>query len=695
MKRWRATTWLLEADAAVKMGILLLLVAAVFLGALLLAYMPTYERELLRDRQTSLRHKVEVVHSLLAEYHQRALGGELTLEEAQRRAVLRLQNLRYGQHDYFWINDATLPFPWIIMHPIIAGLRGGELDQERFNHASKMQYGVGGRIVRIPGKDKNLLQAFAEVVRESGDGYVTYLWPKPTPDGGTAEMYPKESYVKLFEPWGWVVGTGAYVDDIQARIVRLRWGLLAVAAAILSVSIVLLALFLAKFVTRPIASLMRYAERVSAGDWHAEAEGSFHAEAKRLKAVLLQMVGELEAAIRKAQSKEDEARSEAENALRANRKLDALFVAMREMVVVHELVLDERGRPANYRIVDCNRAFSETLGIARAAVVGRLATEVYGVPEAPYLDVYARVAQTGEPCRFETYLEKMDRHFSVSAVSPGKGQFATVSADVTESKRAQQAIDAKNKELERLVYVASHDLRSPLVNVDGYGREIEYAVGEIVRAVEIGDSPGRVLDVLRAQLPDMADALRHVRHSTKQMDALLKGLLRLSRMGRAALDVRTLAMNEVVARVLQTMDYQIGVAGAVVQVDDLPLCRADETQMAQVFSNLIGNALKFLDPARPGKIRIGGAVEKDRCVYWVRDNGIGIAPNQLEKIFDLFHRIDPENTEGDGLGLPTVRQILSRFDGRAWAESVPGEGSSFFVSLPKGWSPEPQNKETT
>jgi signal transduction histidine kinase len=166
------------------------------------------------------------------------------------------------------------------------------------------------------------------------------------------------------------------------------------------------------------------------------------------------------------------------------------------------------------------------------------------------------------------------------------------------------------------------------------------------------------------------------------MDALLKGLLKLSRLGRAALTIGPLNMNRLVTRVVSSFEFTAKQAGVALRVSDLPACMGDEVQLTQVFANLVDNALKFLDPARPGEIRISGAIEHGQACYCVEDNGIGIAPEDRENIFELFHRIDPSGPAGEGLGLTLVRQILGRLDGQIRVESRPGGGSRFHVTLP-------------
>ena len=266
---------------------------------------------------------------------------------------------------------------------------------------------------------------------------------------------------------------------------------------------------------------------------------------------------------------------------------------------------------------------------------------------------------------------------------PAADEFVTISTDITLRKRAEQLSAEKNKELEQIVYVASHDLRTPLVNIDGYGRELEQALVEIQAILAPQPPPAAERDhLLLVTFPEMLRALHHVRAGTRQMDALIKGLLNLSRSSRAALNIANLDMNALLAEVVSSFDHLARHAGARLTVDDLPPCRGDPVQLGRVFSNLISNALKFLDPQRPGIISIRGRVEKGRCLYEVVDNGLGIPATQLGRIFELFHRLDPARTEGEGLGLAIVRQIIGRLEGEVWVESEPGQGSRFCLSLP-------------
>ncbi|MCP3891657.1 MAG: PAS domain S-box protein [Desulfobulbaceae bacterium] len=254
-----------------------------------------------------------------------------------------------------------------------------------------------------------------------------------------------------------------------------------------------------------------------------------------------------------------------------------------------------------------------------------------------------------------------------------------------EKKLAQVNVDlaAKNDELEQVVYVASHDLRSPLVNIDGYSKELDYAIKDLLRA--FAETPtGAALPTVTPLLEqDIPEAMRFIRTSAAKMDTLLTGLLRLSRSGRAMLSIEPLDMNGLISKVIDSTEFQIKEAGIELEVANLPPCQSDSVQVNQVFSNFLSNALKYIDPSRPGIIRITGRVEGERSVYCVEDNGIGIAPDHLGKIFEIFHRLDPTHSEGEGLGLTIVKRIVGRLEGAVWAESNIGLGSRFYVALPK------------
>ena len=268
-------------------------------------------------------------------------------------------------------------------------------------------------------------------------------------------------------------------------------------------------------------------------------------------------------------------------------------------------------------------------------------------------------------------------------------QYIAIRTDITMRKhyeeqlaRMARTLEEKNKELEAIVHVTSHDLRSPLVNIQGFSKELGITCAAVNSKLS-GPEFERLGETLTQEIPE---SIQYILSSVGKMDALLTGLLRYSRLGRAVPNIEQLDMNVMMADIAQTMEFQIKQTGATLRIGELPGCRGDAVQINQVFSNLLLNAVKYLAPGRPGVISVSGRKEEGQSIYTVEDNGIGIDPLHQDKIFEIFHRLNPAASEGEGLGLTIALRILERHEGKIRLESEPGKGSKFLVTLPSSKS---------
>jgi len=265
--------------------------------------------------------------------------------------------------------------------------------------------------------------------------------------------------------------------------------------------------------------------------------------------------------------------------------------------------------------------------------------------------------------------------------------------DITERKQAEEEREkllkiliSKNKEMQSIVYIASHDLRSPLVNVTGFGDELARdcnKLKELLQDAAFDEDNAKIVNsIIDESIPE---SLYFITASAKKMHMLLDGLLQVSRIGSAEINIGRLDMNKIISHVVETSQFKAKECGATISVDQLGNCFGDGVMINQVFSNLIDNALKYLDKKRKGKIHISCRTEDQMNIYCIEDNGIGIDPEHQSKIFEIFHRLEPEDSAGgEGIGLTIVTRILDRQDGRIWVESERGKGSRFYVSLPAG-----------
>ncbi len=352
-----------------------------------------------------------------------------------------------------------------------------------------------------------------------------------------------------------------------------------------------------------------------------------------------------------------------------------------------------------YEITYANQAFQHLYGYSVEEILGR-SPEILNVEstsEKIQNDIYQAVS-SGGIWRGELLNRKKDGStfhcgLLVFPLHDENGKifaYTGIQRDISERKNAEQEKERfiselanKSRELEQVVYATSHDLRTPLVNIDGFSKELEKSVSEITAAMERDDVPSDLKEKFSTISTDeIPEALKYISLSISKMDSLLSGLLKLSRLGRAELTMKELDMNNMLSDVSNIFMALLKKTGTKLEISDLPSCIGDERQVSHIFSNLIDNAIKYLDPDRPCHIRISGKRESGQSIYCVEDNGVGIAAEHQEKIFDLFKQLDPSQHKGEGLGLTIVRKAVERLQGNICLESKSGQGSKFFIALP-------------
>lgn len=235
-----------------------------------------------------------------------------------------------------------------------------------------------------------------------------------------------------------------------------------------------------------------------------------------------------------------------------------------------------------------------------------------------------------------------------------------------ERQQHTSELEKVNQELEKFVYTVSHDLKSPVISIQGFTNLL-------------------LEDHVDEFSPDAKHYLDRVHENAIEMEKLIKDLLKLSQVGRVANLSKKVQIQGVVDRALVEFSFQLKKQNIEVSVSDsLPDVFGDATQLTQVFANLIGNAIKFMRPEEADpKIEIGARTEDDKAIFWVADNGRGIRKEHQAAIFKLFERSkrDPD-IEGSGIGLAIVKRVIENHKGRVWVESEEGKGATFFFTLP-------------
>ena len=253
-----------------------------------------------------------------------------------------------------------------------------------------------------------------------------------------------------------------------------------------------------------------------------------------------------------------------------------------------------------------------------------------------------------------------------------------------ELAEANKELAKKNEEVEAFVYIVSHDLRAPLVNLQGFSRELEFSCRDLRQSPEFAALPSsnganRIHAILNRDIPD---SLHYITASITKFQRLIDALLTLSRYGRQEYRSEEVDVRGVVEATLDSVRQSIESSGAYIVVGPIPKAKGDATALGQVVSNLVGNALKYLQPGRQGHIEIGGETETENMHLWIRDNGSGIPASAQGRLFQVFQRFHPELAPGDGMGLAIVKRVVDRHGGKVWAESEEGVGTTFHVLLP-------------
>jgi PAS domain S-box-containing protein len=243
--------------------------------------------------------------------------------------------------------------------------------------------------------------------------------------------------------------------------------------------------------------------------------------------------------------------------------------------------------------------------------------------------------------------------------------FSDLQTELGVRKNLISELESKNAELERFTYTVSHDLKSPLFTIRGFLGFLEQ-------------------DALNGNRERLTSDIQRITDATEKMNRLLNELLELSRIGRIKNESTSISFEKIVREAAELVYGQISERGIELQIEpNLPVVYGDYPRLVEVLQNLLDNAAKFMRNQKEPRIEVGQQGEADgNPVLYVRDNGMGIAPEHFDRVFGLFNKLDPK-TDGTGIGLALVKRIIEVHGGKIWVESEVGEGTTFFFTLHK------------
>jgi len=282
-------------------------------------------------------------------------------------------------------------------------------------------------------------------------------------------------------------------------------------------------------------------------------------------------------------------------------------------------------------------------------------------------------------------------------LAEGTGLAAPLSGrdEIAEVDRAfhelASSLDQQKQENEMFVYSVSHDLRSPLINLQGFSEELGIAYRDVGALFEREGVPPDVRHHgHRLMRENVEDSIRYIQTAVGRVARIIDALLRLSRAGRVEYQWQMIDVAPIVQRIIDALRDTIADKKAEIIVHELPRTWGDPTAVEQIFANLIANAVQYLDPVRSGRIEVG-STDTPRSgelaglhTYHVKDNGIGIPGAYHPRVFRAFNRLQTNVQQGEGIGLALVHRMVERLGGKIWMESAVGAGTTFFVALAAG-----------
>ncbi|MCK5126169.1 MAG: cache domain-containing protein [candidate division Zixibacteria bacterium] len=579
--------------------------------AMFVFIIPQFHSSIIERKKEMVQQEVLTAWSVLQYYYSQESSGELTRSEAQALSISQIREMRYGPEmkDYFWINDTI---PVMIMHPYRTNLDGKNVADYTDPNG------------------KHLFLAFKDIVLRQDEGYVDYMWQWKD---DSSHIVPKVSYVKGFSPWGWIIGTGIYMKDVHAEIAL-------ISKDIISVILGTLAIFL-------------------------------------LISIYVILQG---AKTELARQKADEAFKEGAEQYRCLSEHNTDFI----------MRYDREGRH-----LYMNKAALKLIGKPLSEVINLTPREM-GF-ESGMCDTWETAIQqvfdTGTPQQASFEFESGDSQKLIldwrvvpEFTEDGHVYAALgVSRDITDTCLAKNRLDAMNqrlkltnkelitkrRELEEFLHTVSHDLKAPIISIQGFSQLLKKRMAD-----RVGDTSLNYINRISA--------------NCHTIESLLNDLLELSRIGR---------LDEPFERInFEKMIYEVIADFSIVTVDNnieikyypsVPDILGRPDRIRQVLVNLIDNAVKYMPAKDNALIEIGcveaeGDTDVSYAGLYIRDNGDGISQKQIGNIFNMFQRAREQDdiTQGTGAGLAIVKKIVTNHGGKVWVKSKPGLSTEFCFTLP-------------
>jgi len=495
--------------------------------------------------------------------------------------------------------------------------------------------------------------AEALLLNKGERGVKYYRWKEKQKSSSRLRMM---TYV-YFKPWGWIIGTSAYLDEFLKDINRIKNLIILVCLIAVALGSAMAYLFTSPMITT-FSKLVNKMNIVAKGNLDVDMEDVAVAENKNEIGQLANSFKQMTSNLKETTISKD--------------YVDNIFSNMNDALLVIDQ--DEKIKTVNDAV--CSLLGYDENEMLKYSIDGFFSS---GMADGSLKSIIARIFQGEIIANHE--IELKDKKGTSIAVSfngapfkDSEGEITSVILalrDIRELKKARQKIEEKinevqrsNKELDDFTYVVSHDLKEPLRGIEAFSSFLNDKYKS-----KLDKEGKRYIEVIQK--------------STHKMQTLIKDLLELSRISRGKRPHEDIDLNELLAGIREDLALRLKERKVNLKILDLPTISYEKIRIIQLFTNLITNAIKYNDKEKP-VVEVGCLFSTDKeSKCYVKDNGKGIAKEYQEKVFSLFQRLDGETEKGTGAGLTICKKIVEAYGGTIWVESRLGKGSTFYFTIPK------------
>lgn len=683
--------WTAFRDWGIKTKIMTILITCIAIIALAVEIIlsPLMLRHFMNERQEATRNLVEVACSIVDKYAKKVSLGQMPLAEAQSEALSLIRSLRFAGNEYFWVHDTLQPIPRMIMHPTVPSLNGKILDDIQFNRATSKRCLSDKN--SVPLNNANLFVTMNELVESHGEGFVTYVWPKPISGGGiTKELYPKVSFVKKYTPWKWIIGSGIYVDDVKTTVSNFRW-LIHISSILFCLTAVFIYFLMMRYISKPIINLAQLATKIAGGEYGAQLPVVAHDEVGMLNETINAMSNEVLAKTRDLGVANLELKYELDERLKAEESLrvsESKFRTLVENSFDVIFVLDEFG---------CFQFVSPSwhlhFGFPADVVIGQKITSFVHPDDIENCSSYLNnVMESGMPAACLPYRVRHQngtwRFFVTNGTmhidSDGNKLYIGIGRDITDERRLEE----ERMNLERQ-FLQAQKLESLGLMASGIAHDFNNLLAVIIGNLELSMVKGNSAGINMSNIEKAMQASKSAADITQKM---------LAYTGKGIIERKPININSFVTKNIDL--FRTVVPRTIAFDTDLsdisPMVFADSGQLQQVIMNLITNAAEAIGSS-PGNIKISTGVEDfdERILsknkldndpppgtfsyFEITDSGCGMDSETQLRIFEPFYTT---KFTGRGLGMSSVMGIIKAHNGAILLYSEPDFGSTFKILLP-------------